>query len=57
LRPAADAPASVWLWWVLAGGTDDEMRARLAEVPEAIREKVRKDGRRVIRESNKARRK
>jgi len=57
MKPIPGSPWFRWMLYVLAGSTDDDMRARLRETPEEHREQVREEARKLIRESNNARRK
>lgn len=41
VRPTHNHPVSSWQWYVSAGATKEERRARLAECPDSIREEVR----------------
>jgi hypothetical protein len=55
VKPTPEHPVSSWRWYVLSGATVDEIRQRLDEVPEEIREEVRVTARKQWTENSSAR--
>ena len=57
VKPIPGSPSSTWQWYVAAGSTRDERRARLAECPEGLREAVEGWVRAFFKDQQNARRK